>query len=360
MAMKRKAVSQVNSRVKTVKQGLEGAELDKRVQALLVPTLALTVGAESTARSPFNQRFVDLIGTVLQDENKRLSDDVNTKEAAFSALLPAKGTREAAFEAAKADSAAKQEALTAAKKAASEAAGKVKEAVQSLKDALRAQKDGNSDLEAHEAKKGQLETAVKDQLTPLIEGSAGEEKEKKTKAVMKIGGEWKMDMSLLATAEPVLLKDISERGAFDGTCLEQLQGAFTAAVASIGEKLNEGAPGKAERAAAVDTAQAGKDAADAAHSEAKAAANTAKEAKDAASAAEKAAGQSVTDFMPDMKKSGDSFDAAKEALKDFAAVLTAYDELKAWKESDFVVEEPEPKKAAVEEAPAQEAPAEAA
>lgn len=60
-----------------------------------------------------------------------------------------------------------------------------------------------------------------------------------------------------------------------------------------------------------------------------------KEAKVIADAAQKAASQSLDDFMPDLKKAGDALDEAKEDLKDFEDVLTAFGELKDLKEGDF-------------------------
>jgi len=151
-----------------------------------------------------------------------------------------------------------------------------------------------------------------------------------------VGKTFSFDASLLATAEPVLMKEVADRGSFDATCLEQLQAAFTAVVAGLDEELSAGAAGKAERAAVVENAEAAKHAAEASQAERKEQAQAAKDAKAAADAGEKAAAQSLADFMPDLKKCGDTLDGAKEDLKDFnEGALHVYGELKDLKEGDF-------------------------
>ncbi len=54
----------------------------------------------------------------------------------------------------------------------------------------------------------------------------------------------------------MLAKELADRGSFDATCLEQLQAAFASGIAGLDEQLAAGAPGKAERAAAVQQTEA--------------------------------------------------------------------------------------------------------
>jgi len=280
-----------------------------------------------------------MIGEVLTAENARLAKDVDSKEAAFAELTPAKAVRESALEQGKADAESKTEALDAAKRAVTEIGTRLKEANAAVKEAQKAQKVGDEELEAHESKKAQLEEAQKE-LPGVVDGSAtGDDKASKIKAVLDVGKAFKFDASLLSTAEPVLQKEVADRGAFDATCLEQLQAAFSSAIAAIDEQLAAGSPGKAERAAVVEQAEAAKQAAETSQADLKEKFAAAKEAKATADAAEKAASQGVHDLMPDMKYAGDALDDAKETLQEFTeGAMAAFNELKDVKEGDFTEE----------------------
>lgn len=331
----------VKRRCKSVKEAIEGCDIPERIQNMLISTIGVTIGAFQANRHPFNERFVAMIGEVLTAEQTRLTKDVDTKEAAFAELTPAKALRETALEEARTVAEAKTEALDAAKRAVTEIGAKLKELNASLKEAQKAQKVGDEDLEAQSSKKAELEAVVKDSLAPLLDGSSGEEKATKTKAVLDVGRSFKFDSSLLSTAEPVLQKEVADRGSFDATCLEQLQAAFNGTIAAIDQTLAAGAPDKAERASVVEQADAAKQAAETSLAELKEKAAAAKEAKAAADAAERSASQSVHDFMPDMKNAGDALDEVKEELKEFTeGALQAFNELKDVKEGDFKDEIP--------------------
>lgn len=336
---KRSKVDPIKSRCKIIKEAVEEAEVcSDRVKKMLCSTLDVTLGAYQANRHAFNERVVAIIGEVLENEHKRLVDDLAAKEAAFTELSPAKSTREAALEQAKADVVAKAEALEAAKKEVTEITAKIKEAGGALKEAEKAQKSGDASLNALEDKKAKLEACIKDSFAPLEQGTA-ENKAAAAKAVLEAGKDYSFDASLLQTAEPVLHKELADRGTFDALCLENLKAAFDAATAGLDGELAAGATGKAERAAAVAAAEAAKKEAEDTQATLKETAQAAKDAKSAADAAQKAAAQSLEDFMPELKKLGDALDEAKEDLKDFKEEpMTAYDELKALKEGDFYKE----------------------
>jgi len=96
---------------------------------------------------------------------------------------------------------------------------------------------------------------------------------------------------------------------------------------------------KAERAAAVQAAEAAKTGAEANLASLKEKAQAAKEAESAAKAADKAAKETLAHFMPDLKKAGDALDEAKDDLKDFEeGALLSFTELKGLKEDDFKAE----------------------
>jgi len=342
----------IKTRCDMVKHAIASAEhCSKSVKDMLGSTIPVTIGTYKADRHPFNDRFVAMIGEVLVAQQAHLTHDLASKEAAFAELTPAKANREAVHDQTKADAVAKGEAAEAAKQAHTATGAAVKDASAALKEAQKAEKSGNESLEATSARKATLEGTQKDSLGPLMDGSS-ENKTKMAKAVLAVGKSFEFDASLLATAEPVLFKEVAERGSFDATCLEQLQAAFASAVAALDEQLAAGAPGKAERAAVVANAEAAKQGAEAARADAMEKAQAAKAAKAAADASEKEAAQSLEHFMPDLKKCGDALDTAKEDVTEFNdGPLKAFHELQDAKDGDFA---PPPK-----ESPAKKARAEA-
>lgn len=338
-----KTTDGVKSRCALVKTAVKQAEVPDRVKELLCSTMASTLGQTQATRHPFSERMVAMIETVLQAEGQRLQKDVESKDTAFTELTPQKTAREAALEEAKTVLTQKSEALDQAKQAATDSDAAVKGATAAVKEALASQKEGDKDLEAITAKKTKLESVQKDSFTPLLESTPPDEAGH-VRAVLDAGTSYGFDGSLMSTAATVLGKPASERSGFDSTCLEQLQGAFASAIAKFDEQLQAGAPGKAERAAAVERAEAAKTSAEAAQTEAKEKAAAAKEAKLAAEESKKGAAKTLVEFMPDLKKTGDALDDAKASLTSFTeGPQVAFGELKVFKEGDFI---PPPPKSA--------------
>lgn len=328
---------EVKTRCASVKTVIDHAgDCPHRVKKMLAKSLQFTVGIPSENRHPFSERFVMMIEQVLASENASLKGIVATKETAFSELTPAKAGREAALESAKAHAAEQGALLGDAKRAVTDANAAVKSAVAELKAAKKAQHDGDAELEATTATKTGLEAVVRDALTPLVEGADEESRFDKSKLVVDTGRSFGFDSSLMQTAATLFQKPASERGVFDGTCIQQIQEAFAAQVAKYEAELAAGAPGKAERAGTVDQAEAAKHAAESSLADVREKAAAAQESKAAADVAAKAAAKSLADFMPDLKASGDALDAASKALQAFIeGPQAAFGELKTFKEDDF-------------------------
>jgi chromosome segregation ATPase len=358
--MKRKAPSQkseIQSRVKTVNGGVKASQVSNNVKNILCSTLGVSVGAMKADRHPFNERLVAMVGEVLNAERARRVQDVADKEKHFAELSPAREAREGAVESAKADAAAKAEAFSAAKAAVADTVTPLKDAGAALKEAEKAQKAGDATADQLAAKKSALGELVSSSLNPLVEGTE-DDVVTKAKAVLEGGKKEGLDGSLLSTAEQVLEKPKAERGSFDEVCLERLTAAFSAAIAGVDEKITAEAPGKAERAAAVEQAQSAKQALETQQADLKEKCQAAKDAKAEADSAAKAAGQNLANFMPELKETGDALDTAKTELKEFEeGALAAFGELKDLKEDDFI---PPPEPEPVAEEPAAESPSKVA
>jgi chromosome segregation ATPase len=345
--MKRKAISQkteIQSRVKSVNGGIKSSEVSQNVKGILCSTLGDSIGVFKADRHPFNERLVAMVGEVLKAEQARLTQDVADKDKQFEELSPARTAREAAVQSTKDDATEKRTALDAAKAAVSNTHAPLKEAAGTLKAAEKAQKAGDAEADKFAIQKSALESLVNTCLAALVAGTDDGNVAKNAKAVLEGGKKEGMDGSLLSTAEQVLEKPVAERGSFDAVCLERLQAAFATAIASVDDKLAAEAPGKAERAAAVEQAQSAKQALETQQAELQEKSLDAIAAMAAATAAQKAAEQSLENFMPELKTAGNALDKAKIELAAFTeGPLNAFGELQDLKEDDFKpAPEPEP------------------
>lgn len=333
-----KVADPVRSRVKTVGEAIEEIEnLPERVQDILSSTLNVTVGQQKATRHPFNNRLVQMIGEILNDQQKVLEKGVAEKQAAFDALTPTKGARETALENAKEAEVKARGDLDAAKQAVSENRSKVQEAAAEVETKKKEQVAGDEELNVIVQKKESLEEARNNNLLPLLEGTvSNEEKKEKIDAVATAGRTFSFDASLMQAVVQVLEKSKDERTGFDATCTEQVQAAFASTLHGFDEQLSAGAPAKAERQAAVEQAESAKATADATQTELVNMMGAAKEAKDAAIENAKSAKQSLDKFMPDLKAAGDELDEAKSDLDEFmSGAQAAFNDLKDWKEGDF-------------------------
>jgi len=315
------------------------------VKEMLGHTMSATIGTPKADRHPFNERFVVMIEEVLHEEENRLQNDLASKEAAFNQLAPTKVNREAALENAKGVATAAKDALDNAKKAVTDVADIVHNAAGEVASKKSVQKAGDHTYDNDANNKARLEATLKDNLTPIVDGTEGTVcVAASVKAILSIGKEYKFDSSLVSTAAQMLHKSAAERGGFDNTCLEQLKEAFTGEIAKFDAALAAGAPDKADRAAAVGHAEAALHAAEASQTDLKEKAAAAKEAKAAADTAVKEGAKSLADFMPDLKTAGDTMDHSKKTLQTFTdGPKAAFGELKEFKEGDFIPI-PKPKK----------------
>jgi len=351
---------------------LKEADLDASVKDMLCASIKWSLGAMKGERHSSCQRISDMIGEVLAASEASLVKDAYDKETFLEALKPAKATREATSESATAKVQEIEQTSTAAAAAVVEAEKALKEASAALKVTQTAQKVGDKDVDALAAKRAQLEAGHKDIFLPLSEGSCPEADAKKmVRSLLTLANKFNFDGSLMTAVSTVLTKSKSTRTEFDETCTQQVAESFQNGLAALDAQILEGAPAKAERAAAVDAALAQKTGAEetlaALQAERDAVKDQLAESKEAAKAAKK----SLTDFFPDLQKASDAMDEATAALAEFrAGALAAYQALNERSEEwqppakvprkAKVVEEEAPEEAPEEPAAMETAPAEPA
>jgi len=139
-----------------------------------------------------------------------------------------------------------------------EKAEALKATVEPLKLAQAAQKSGDADAEALEKEKVSLETALGELLVPMKEvGGNAKQLNKLSKQLLAI----EIESSLLEAMQFALLQKPEKRGSFDAVIIQNLETQVAAKKAAMEAKLQEAAPAREERAAAVKAAQDAHDAA---------------------------------------------------------------------------------------------------
>jgi hypothetical protein len=344
------------AKCKEITQAIRVIDVPERVKEMLAASVSCTVGHLKASRHPFNERFVAMIGEVLESHKATLEKDVSAKEVALAELTPAKAAREETFEAAKVTLAQCGEALEKAKQEVKDAAVAVKEATAVLKEKTAEQTDGDKAIDAVEKELATLKSTETDSLGAILAGDPEPaQKQKMLQAIMDASKAFKFDGSLMEASFKVLEKGKDDRGeGFDETCMCQLKASFAKSIAKLEADVAEGAPGKAARAVVVEEAASAKATSEKTQEEKTEASAKAKEEKEAAAEASKAAKQSLDDFLPDLKKAGEALDSAKATLEAFTqGPFTSYAEMKDLTEDTFK----EPEVEAEEEKPAEVAAA---
>jgi DNA repair exonuclease SbcCD ATPase subunit len=326
-----------------------------RVKEMLASSVSCTLGHFKASRHPFSERFVLMIGEILETHKKTLETDLATKEAALAELTPAKAAREETYSAAKTTLTECGEALTKAKQEVKDIIAAVKEATAKLKEKTDEQHQGDSVVAEIEKKLATLQDTEKNSLSSLLSSDPEpEEKEKMLRAIGAAAKSFGFDASLMEASFKVLEKKMESRGpGFDETCMMQLKDSFGKAITKLEAQIAEEAPGKAARAAVVAEAASAKATVEKTQEELIDASGKAQEAKEAAAEAVKVAKESLDGFLPDLKKAGEAVDLAKAALQAFTeGPLQSYAVMKDLSEDSFKEPEPEveaPKEIAAEE-----------
>jgi hypothetical protein len=180
--------------------------------------------------------------------------------------------------------------------------------------------------------------------------------------LLKVAKTYSFDRGMADALPKACSTAAADRTDFDRMVIEKLEAAFTKAEGDLQVQLDAQAPGRAERATAVEAAKHALEEAKAAEKTAKAAVEAAEEAVGEAKKAMGAAKKSVSNFLPDMKRLMDGYDELKASLTAFDATRATFAELKELMppppEPEPVVEvEAAEEPVAVEATPAKEAPA---
>jgi len=291
-------------------------------------------------RHDFQNNILDMVAKTLEASDSALVADVAAAEATVNSGDEEKAKRsaavaetEAAFTVAQGEHKAKQTIKTEKSEA-------LKATMEPLKLAQAAQKSGDADAEALEKEKASLEAALTELLVPMKEtGGNARQLSKLSKQLSAI----ELESSLLEAMQFALLQKPEKRGSFDAVIIENLETQAAAKKAAMEAKLQEAAPAREERAAAVKAAQDAHDAAKEANETAIAEQKGAKDAEAAAKAAAADAKDAANSLGLELEAAALELDAARKALEEFRSGPKAiYQEL-----LDRTAPQPEPEEAPV-------------
>jgi len=237
-----------------------------------------------------------------------------------------KARRQTAAEAAVATMAQRAEAAKAAE-AALAAVGEAKVAAAAEVTEVQAQQaSGDAELAGAEGRKAAAEAAMAQAFGPLKDGSV-QDVASAVDQVIRVGKDLGLEEQLLDTAIHVMSKPATERAAFDGVVMQQMDENLKEGIARLAAQLSSGEAGKAERAAKVQGAQAKVEdltkQAEGCREELK----EAKAASVAAVEAKEATAKAVQDLEPELAEATAQAEMAESVLVAFQADLKVYKEL---------------------------------
>jgi len=261
-----------------------------------------------------------------------MQKNIDAAEVQVSNASAEKKSRQQAHETAAAEVTSKVEALEVAKLAAMESTSATKAAKAALATAESAQGEGNTDVAAAEKEKAMLDCHFNDSFKPLKDGAVPEgQRLSHIEALAALAKMLELDPSMQKSLPTALAKAPADCSAFEGLVWQQLEEELTKRIKALDDKLNGADPDRAQRSeaassakAALETAQANAEKANATLAQCKAELDTAKtEHRDAAKA--------VATFGADMKQVEKQMSTAKSAYASFTdGAMAAYNDLKVF------------------------------
>jgi len=319
------------SAFKIIAKAVNDADLPESAREMLVGMMSSSLGIFKEDRHAYQTQVVEMTGATLRSVEAGLQANIKAAEEKVAGLDVEKTSRDATLSSAESTVTAKTEALTQQKQALSDAHEAHKIQKKALADAKEAETTGNAELGVAAGKKTKLEAGHKEMFTPLKEGTVPKNELKKaTAALVALGKEFGFDQSMLGSITAAISKDPADRGSFDNMVLSSLEADFTKVLAALTDSLSNGEAGKAQRAAAVESAQKVCDAVADQYTSCTESLQTANTELKEAEAATKAAKKSVKEFQPEADGAAQDCESAKAALQDFQeGALTAFKELEA-------------------------------
>jgi len=265
-------------------------------------------------RHNHQNNVMEMVSEAFSGIDSALSKGVQDAEAMVGGADTLKQERDAALVAAQSNISTLETDLSEKKAKLEVDKQAMVEAVAALKEAETLQAQGDMDLVQAADKKEKMENMVKDALVPSKEGTGDK---KLLKDIEKAGKAFDMDSSLMEALQRALRKTVDSRLAFDKMALQEFDNACQKIVSDLDSFLAEGKPGKVEREAGVQAANATQNVACELHEKSSTNVSDAEAALKQGKADVKAAEKGVSNFLSEIQVAANDLDKKRYALTDF-------------------------------------------
>jgi len=339
----------VAQKVGSVTKVLQDSELPKSVVSLLKGMAGKSLSVVKDTRHAHQSAVVAMIAEALDEIHASKKASVAQAQTKSASTTQEKASRIEAMDKATAALAASVAVETDKEAAAEACAAATVEKKGALKTAQKAQQAGDADLVELDKQKELLQFSQLSQILKLRSSKAV------VSSLLKSAKTYGFDRGLTDALPKACTTEPANRTDFDRMVIEKVEAALAKADSDLQAQLDAQAPGRAERAAAVEAA---KHSLQEAHAAEKTATTAVEAAEAAVGEAKKAMGvakKSVSSYLPDMKRLLDDYDELKASLTAFDATRATFDELK-----ELMPPPPEPEPVAIVEAAEEQAPEEPA
>lgn len=293
--------------------------LSEKCREMLTAGLQSSLSTPSDERHSLQQLFVRMIGEALEAVEAKLQERLEAASAHSETCARSKAELEKRLAGSEAAMVTAVEAAEAKKAVLTEVAGKMVAAKTALSEKQDAQRSGDLALECTEQQKASIDECIETKVKAIMDGCWDAEQGNPCKSLQPILDNLDLDESLMTALPAVCMKGPTSRGAFDNMVLLQLDESLKEKAGELGRTLQEGAPARAERKAAVEAAQAELTAVVDLQARATDEMSAAMTGQKAADVALSSAKDALAGYEPEFRAAAEARDKMKEALEMFIA-----------------------------------------
>lgn len=276
-ANKKLKLDPVSAKVKEVVDALErddcevGGPASFREGLIAAFPLAMGSGAAKDERHSYQEKVGSIVLEILKTTETKFQESYKVAKEEHTAADAVKASKEGEVTAAEAALEERTKMESDARDTKVSSAAAVTEAQKKLEEASSEVENFDTTQIAKAKERAEVGSVLETELAQLKEGTVEDAKEKKallsiiTQRLNQVG----VDKALISAATPALTKAPGNRGTFDVTVVDQVQGALKTRFESLEEELNNGEAVKASKLAAQAAAQEALAAAEATSTEAK-------------------------------------------------------------------------------------------
>jgi len=296
----------------------QASDLSDDCRQMLLSLLPGSLAIPSDQRHEVQHTAVDMIAEALAGVEASLQASIDNQKASLTDVEGTKSELDSKVAAVEVQLSSATQFQESKKAALAEAQRGKNSAAEKLTAAQEAQRLGDAEVVVAKEQKHALDNGMDVHMKAILsEGLDEAQGEAHYKALLPVVKSLCLDDSLMTALPAACARQIAERGAFDKMVLDQLEKSLVDKAGELQKTLDESAPAAAERAAAVEAAEAELETAKAKQKEAADELVNAQKSSAEASKAVDAAKAAVKTFVPDYQKATAALDACVESLNKF-------------------------------------------